>query len=421
VQFRFLFHALSLLILITGISMVLPLLTAFIYAEADRDAFLISRVISLAAGGLLYFFTREPNREITHKEGFAIVGLGWIVVALFGSLPYVFSGAFNSFTDAYFESVSGFTTTGSTVLTNIESMSHSILLWRSFTQWFGGMGIILLSIAILPLLGVGGMQLYKAEVPGPVTDKLRPRIGETAKLLWKVYLLFTFIEFILLRAGGMSFYDAICHSFTTMATGGFSTRNVSVESFGSAYIEVVITIFMLLAGANFALHYQMLTGRLKASLKDNELRFYLSLIALATFFIFMNLSFSTDYGFWKSLRLSSFQVVSIITTTGYSSADFEQWSEFAKYFIFLLMFVGGCAGSTGGGMKMLRVLLLLKQGYRELYRLIHPHAVVHVKFNNQKVSPDVMDSIWGCYSCVDHEPSGNGYDKRRHICCNVNR
>jgi len=272
VQYRFLLHTLSLLVSFLGISLILPIITSLIYAEGDLKAFVLSFLLCISTGFAGFFLTRGKIREIGHKEGFAIVSLGWIVVALFGSFPYLLSGSLDTFTDAYFESVSGFTTTGSTVITNIEGMTHALLLWRSFTQWLGGMGIILLSIAILPLLGVGGMQLYKAEVPGPVTDKLKPRIGETAKILWKVYLLFTFLEFILLRAGGMTLYDALCHSFTTMATGGFSTRNISVEAFNSAYIEGVITLFMLLAGVNFALHYQLLTGNIKTFFRDNEFK-----------------------------------------------------------------------------------------------------------------------------------------------------
>jgi trk system potassium uptake protein TrkH len=276
-------------------------------------------------------------------------------------------------------------------------MSHSILLWRSFTQWLGGMGIILLSIAILPLLGVGGMQLYKAEVPGPVTDKLRPRIRDTAKLLWKVYLLFTFLEFILLRAGGMTFFDAICHSFTTMAIGGFSTKNASIEAFNSVYIEGVITFFMFLAGVNFALHFQLLSGNGKALLRDNEFVFYVIILFASVICLMTGLMLFNGYDFVSALRYGSFQGVSIMTTTGYSSTNFGAWSYFGQYFLLMLMFIGGCAGSTAGGIKVLRIHLLLKQGYRELYRLIHPHAVSHIKFNGRKVSPEIMESIWGFF------------------------
>ena len=396
-RFRFLLHNLGILILFLGVSMVFPLVTDLVYREGETTSFLLSLFVCLTAGTLLYFPTRDSRREISHKDGFAIVTLGWVVVAFFGSLPYLFSGTLDSFTDAYFESASGFTTTGATVIRHIEGLSHAVLLWRSFTQWLGGMGIILLSIAILPLLGVGGMQLYKAEVPGPVTDKLKPRIGETAKILWKVYLLFTFIEFILLKTGGMSIYDALCHSFTTMATGGFSTRGASIEAYNSAYIDGVITVFMLLAGTNFALHYQLLRGNWRALLKDDEFRFYLTIVALSILVILWNLVITMEETPLHALRLASFQVVSILTTTGFSSADFEKWSSFGQYFLLALMFVGGCAGSTGGGIKVVRVFLLLKQGYRELYRLIHPHAVVHVKFNDAKVSSEVMDSILGFF------------------------
>lgn len=396
-RLRFILHTLSLLIICLGVSMLLPILADLIYREGDVRSFLLSLLICLLAGALLYLPTRGPKKEISHKDGFAIVAFGWVVIAFFGSLPYIFSGALNSFTDAYFESVSGFTTTGATVVRDIEGLSHAVLLWRSFTQWLGGMGIILLSIAILPLLGVGGMQLYKAEVPGPVTDKLRPRIGETAKSLWKVYLLFTFIEFILLKTGGMSVYDALCHSFTTMATGGFSTKGASMEAYNSAYIEGVIIVFMLLAGTNFALHYQLLRGNYRSLVRDDEFRFYIAIIVVSILLILANLIVVEGYDFSHAFRLSSFQVVSITTTTGFSSVDFEQWSHFGKYFLLALMFVGGCAGSTGGSIKVVRVYLLLKQGYRELYRLIHPRAVVHVKFNNSRVPPEVMDSVLGFF------------------------
>ncbi|MDH3972784.1 MAG: TrkH family potassium uptake protein [Deltaproteobacteria bacterium] len=396
-QVIFLLHNMSLLIFFLGLSMSLPLTVSLIYGEQDFSAFLTSLVACMLFGSLLFLFTRRPKREISHREGFAIVAVGWIIVAFFGALPYFLSGALASFTDAFFESASGFTTTGATVVTNIEALNHATLMWRCFTQWLGGMGIILLSIAILPLLGVGGMQLYKAEVPGPVTDKLKPRIGETAKILWKVYLLFTFVEFILLRAGGMGFYDAVCHSFSTMATGGFSTKNLSVEAYNSAYIDGVITFFMLLAGTNFALHYQFLKGNFKALIKDEEFRFYLLIIIFSVVLVMVGLVLFDGHGSLHAFRLASFQVVSIMTTTGFSSVDFEQWTDAGKYFLLVLMFVGGCAGSTGGSIKVVRIYLLLKQGYRELYRLIHPHAVVHVKFNKGKVSPEVMDAILGFF------------------------
>ena len=377
--------------------MLLPLSVSFIYGESDAMAFVYSFLICVVVGAASFFMTGSSKREISHKEGFAIVAFGWFSVASFGALPYLFSGTVGSFSDAFFESASGFTTTGATVITDIDSLSHAIALWRCFTQWLGGMGIILLSIAILPLLGVGGMQLYKAEVPGPVTDKLKPRIGETAKILWKVYLIFTFLELILLRAGGMGFYDALCHSFATMATGGFSTKGLSIEAFNSAYIDGVVTFFMLLAGINFALHYQFLRGNVQALLKDEEFRVYLIMILLSTLFVAGNLVSINGESFLHAIRLGSFQVVSIMTTTGFSSADFEKWPEFSKYFLLVLMFVGGCAGSTGGSIKVVRIFLLVKQGYRELYRLIHPRAVVHVKFNNSKVPSDVMDSILGFF------------------------
>lgn len=379
-----------------GLSMLMPLPFAYYYGDGDASGILISALITLALGGLS-FISKKKNDEIRPKEGFAVVTLSWIVFGLLGSLPYVLSGAIPSFTDAFFETMSGFTTTGATILTEIESLPHGILFWRSLTHWLGGMGIIVLSIAILPFLGVGGFQLFKAEAPGPVADKLKPRVTETAKILWVVYAGFTLLETILLLFGGMDFFDAICHSFATLATGGYSTKNTSVAYYGSAYIDYVIIIFMIIAGTNFSLHYRLIKGDFKRVFKNSELRFYLSLIVAATIIIGLDIYLHNYGNFADSLRYGLFQVAAIITTTGFGTADYEQWSVSSQLILFSLMFVGGMAGSTGGGMKVMRVLLLIKFGYNELVKLIHPQAVIPIRINGNVVDTKIMINVAGYF------------------------
>ena len=306
---------------------------------------------------------------------------------------------FPDFASAYFESMSGLTTTGATILPSIEDLPASLLFWRSMTHWLGGMGIILLGVAILPFLGIGGMQLFRAEVPGPSADKLRPRIAETAKSLWFVYLTLTALETVFLMFGGMSLFDAVCHAFATVATGGFSTKNISVEGFHSVYIEMVITFFMFLAGMNFALHFFWMKGKFKPLWKNEELRFYSFVFVVWTVAMGVTLHLA---GYYKSilqaLRYTSFQTISLLTSTGFSSCNFELWqgvSTFAITWLVLLMFVGGCAGSTGGGVKCIRVWLLFKVASRELLRLIHPRVVRPIKVDGGAVSEDILFSVVG--------------------------
>ncbi|MEA1936114.1 MAG: TrkH family potassium uptake protein [Thermodesulfobacteriota bacterium] len=393
------FHILGAFLFYFGLAMLLPIGWSVYFGEGDLNALLLSLLMTSATGAFFYFLfrPREEKISLTHREGFIIVTAGWILAAAFGSLPYLIYGVFPTFTDAFFESMSGFTTTGATVIANIADIPHGILLWRSLTQWLGGMGIIILSIAILPLLGVGGMQLYKAELPSPVKDKLKPRIAETARILWIVYAIISTVEFILLLFGGMSVFDSMCHTFTTMATGGFSTSDSSIASFHSAYIDAVITVFMLIAGINFSLHYSLLTGNFKTFFKNSELRFFLAVALIATIVVTLNLRLNLFDEMAKSFRYASFQVVSIFTTTGYTTDNFASWPALSKIILLLLMFVGGSAGSTGGSIKCLRVLLIIKHAYKELYRLIHPHAVATVKLGKNKVSAEVMGSIWGFF------------------------
>ncbi len=383
----------ALLLFLAG-ALLLPIPFSLFYGDGAMPAFLFSAGVSLLAGAALFTGFRS-EKDLSVREGFAIVTFGWTFFALFGALPFIFSGAIPSYLDAFFETMSGFTTTGSTILTNIEAMPPSLLLWRSMTQWFGGMGIIVLSLAILPMLGVGGMQLFKAEVPGPTTDRLKPRIQDTAKLLWGVYVLLTMAEIILLMAGNMGFFDALNHSFTTMATGGFSTHNASVAAFNSAYIDWVITLFMFLAGVNFSLHYLGLRGRFMDYYRNEEFRFYLVLIISGVALITLFNVGSTYASFWDNLRYSAFQMVSIITTTGFGTADYELWPVLCQYLLVAAMFIGGCAGSTGGGMKVARLLLLAKHAHVQLFRLIHPRAVRLVKLGERPVDKEVMQSILG--------------------------
>ena len=388
---------LGALLLFLAIALLFPVPFSWVYGDGASGAFILSAIISAGCGGIL-FSKFNSEKDLSVREGFAIVTFGWTFFALFGALPFVFSGAIPSYLNAFFETMSGFTTTGSTILTDIEAMPPSLLLWRSLTQWLGGMGIIVLSLAILPMLGVGGMQLFKAEVPGPTTDRLKPRIQDTAKLLWGVYVLLTCVEILLLMAGGMSFFDGLNHAFTTMATGGFSTRNASVAAYNSAYIDWVITIFMFLAGVNFSLHYLALRGKIGDFIRNEEFLFYSSLVIVGTALITMLNMGGTYPGFLDNLRYSAFQVVSIITTTGFGTADYELWPVLCQYLLVFFMFIGGCAGSTGGGMKVARILLLFKHAQVQVYRLIHPRAVRLVKLGDRPVDKDVMQSILGFFA-----------------------
>lgn len=398
-RWRYTLHVVGAILVSVGLSMLLALGFSLYYGDGGLQPLLCSMGIAIGLGlGLFFGFGNPEAAPMNHREGMAIVAIGWIAAGIIGALPFWIGGAIPSFTDCVFESVSGFTTTGASILTEIESMPKGLLMWRSMTHWLGGMGIIVLSLAILPFLGVGGMQLYKAEVPGPVPDKLKPRIKDTASLLWKVYVLFTIFETLLLLCGGMDLFDSLAHTFGTMATGGFSTRNTSIAAYDSVYFDVVITVFMLLAGVNFTLHYQALRGRrLSVFWKDPECRFFVGLFACFTLFSTFSVWGENYDSFWQALRYTSFQVASIITTTGYATADYELWPALPQALLFILMFVGGCAGSTGGGIKCMRVLLLMKHSYKELFRLIHPRAVTRVKLGGKIVPPEVFNSITGFF------------------------
>ncbi len=395
-RWRYILNVVGVLTFFFGLTMILPIGVSLIYRDKSLFALVDSMLATLAFGSMLHLFNRGSRAEfISQREGMAIVGLGWTSVGLFGALPFFFGNLFGTFADAFFESVSGFTTTGASVLTNIEVVSESLLFWRSFIQWLGGMGIIVLSLAILPFLGVGGMQLYKAEVPTPVPDKLKPRIRDTAMLLWKVYALLSLLQVALLMVGGMTLFDALCHTFTTMPTGGFSTKNASVAHYDSLYLDVVFIVFMVLAGINFSLHYQALKGRPMAFWKDSECRFFIGATLALTILVSLNVYKSVYEGIGESLRYGAFQVVSILTTTGYATADYEKWPVLSQLILLVSMFLGASAGSTGGGMKCLRVMLFFKYCARELFYLVHPHAVAHVKISGKMVPEDVIRSVMG--------------------------
>lgn len=389
-------HILGFLLMFLAAAMLLPIGFSLYYGDRDYVALLISAGITLAAG-LTAFATTRMEGDLRTKEGFAVVTFSWIFLSLFGCLPFLLSGTIPSFTNAFFETMSGFTTTGATILEDIEGVTHGILFWRSLTNWIGGMGIIVLSLAILPFLGVGGMQLFKAEVPGPVADKLTPRITETAKILWGVYVLLSAVETVLLLFGGMSLFDALCHTFGTMATGGYSTQSASVGAYASAYIDYVIIVFMILAGTNFSLHYRFLRRDFRAYANSPEFLFFLSIIGLATLVIGVDVYINHYRSVGQTLQTSLFQVVSLLTTTGFGTADYERWSFGSQFILYMLMFFGGCAGSTGGGIKIARIYLLARFAFSEITRLIHPHAVVPVRIGNNVVPREVMANVLGFF------------------------
>ena len=395
-RWQYLSKIIGILVILLGLSMVAPAVCSLLYRDGSFTSILISMGVSILSGGGLYLSARKTEIEyINQREGMAIVAMGWTIIGLFGAFPFYFGGACPAFTDAFFESVSGFTTTGSSILTHIEGVSKSLLLWRSLIQWLGGMGIIVLSLAILPFLGVGGMQLFKAEVPSPVPDKLTPRLTDSAKILWVVYIGISVAEVIFLLFGGMTFYDALCHTLTTLPTGGFSTKNASVAHYDSAYIDYVIAIFMVLAGINFSLHYQMLRGKTLIFWRDSECRFFLLLCLGFILIIAINIHGTVYHSVGKAFQYSVFQVVSLVTTTGYATADYEQWPGVSQVLLFLCMFIGASAGSTGGGMKCARIMVAFKYCYRELFTLIHPNSVSQVKMNGVVIPNHVLRSIMG--------------------------
>jgi len=387
----------GLLLVVVGIAMLAALAVSWYCKEEDTLPILSSSLITIFSGALLLaLFKAAGGEELRAREGFAIVTLGWVIIPAFGCLPFLFSGAIPWFTDAYFEAISGFTTTGASILTNVEVLPHGLLFWRSLTHWLGGMGIIVLSLAILPLLGTGGMQLFKAEVAGPTKDKLTPRIAETARLLWSVYVLITTAEVILLIGAGMPLFDAVCHSFATIASGGFSTKNASIGYFNSPSIDAIVTFFMFLAGTNFALHYAALKGNPKLYLRNDEFKFFTINFIIASVIVTAAIAGPSFHGdVVKAFRYSAFNVMSVMSCTGFSTTDFALWVPIAQIVLLFLLFPGGCAGSTAGGMKNIRVLLLFRTAANELKKLIHPKLVTAVRNDGRAVEAEILFAIGG--------------------------
>lgn len=393
---RSVLHFQGILLLFCAAAMLTPVPFSIYYGAPDIPALLLSSGITALAGFLLFRFM-PFGRDLRPKEGFAIVSLGWLLLSLFGTLPFLLSGAIPNFTDAYFETMSGFTTTGASILADIEAVPRGVLFWRSLTHWMGGMGIIVFSLAVLPLLGVGGMQLYKAEVAGPTADKLTPRVASTAKILWGVYVLITAAEVVLLMFGGMDLYDALAHAFGTVASGGFSTRNLSIAAFDSDFIDWVIIVFMVLAGTNFALHYRFLSGDWKAFWRDREFHVFIGSITAASLIIGLT-TFGLYADKFQAVREILFAVTSLHTSSGFGLPNYEDWSQMAQFTLLLTMLIGGSAGSTSGGIKVIRVYLVAKFIGSEFTRTLHPQAVVPARVHGVAVPREIVVNVLSYFS-----------------------
>jgi trk system potassium uptake protein TrkH len=400
-HYKVILRILGILLMIFSISMLPPLGISFLYDDGAELAFIAGFLITLMTGFFIWIPVYRVRQDLRTRDGFLITVLFWAVLGLFGSFPFMLTDVPHlSFVDAVFESLSGLTTTGATVITGIDDLPKSILFYRQQLQWLGGMGIIVLAVAILPMLGIGGMQLYRAETPGPVKDsKLTPRITETAKALWYIYLSLTIACAAGYWLAGMDLFDAISHSFSTVAIGGFSTHDASIGYFDSIAIELICIFFMTISAVNFGLHFFAWRQRsLLHYIKDPEFKFYLSTLAGIILIALTALIVTETYAPVESLRKATFMVVSIATTTGFATADFAHWPVMLPFLLFVAAFAGGCAGSTGGGMKVIRVLLILKQGYREIQRLVHPNAIIPVKLGKKPISDKVLEAVWGFFS-----------------------
>lgn len=393
-NFRAVIHLVSFLVMLLALVMGI---VGGVSAAMNDDAavwrgMLTSGSITVVIGGLMWVATRT-RIELTRREGIGIVVFGWLFATLLGSLPFLLTGAMINPVDAFFESCSGFTTTGASVMENLEHHSRAILLWRACSHFLGGMGILVLVVAIIPYLGVGGMNIYRAEVTGPSRDRLTPRIASTAKLLWGVYIILNLMLITLLRIGGMDWFDSVCHAFATISTGGFSTRTASIAAFESSYIETVIIIFMLLSGINFALHFRALRGEPVCYFRDSECRFYVIFWAIASLIVFADLVNQGDHAIGGALRHSLFWVTSLLTTTGFGTVDYQLWPPMAKIMLIMMFVFGGCAGSTAGAMKQIRVLLLLKKMVYVIKSFLRPQAVYTVKMSGQIVPQEIVFNV----------------------------
>ncbi len=389
-------HYLGMLVVVLGVFMLIPLAWSLFRGEDAAPAFAISAAISLGAGGLAWRLISSGERSLLRREAILVVVGGWLVVSLFGTLPYVFTGTFTNFLDAYFEGLSGFTTTGATVLTNIAAQEQSILLWRSITQWLGGMGIITLFVALFPILGIGATQLVEAEMPGPQAERLTPRIRDTAKAVWLLYLGFSGLELVMLLIARLPLFDALTVTFSTMPTGGFTATSLSIQSYNSPFVEGIVIFFMIIAGVNFGLFYFLLWKRqVRQVLKSAEFRVYLGLLAGMTILIALDLWRNMDMSVGEAARLGGFQVVSIMTTTGFATADFNLWPSFARTALLLLMAIGASAGSTGGALKVIRLIVLVKYGYHQIVHAFNPRAVLPLKLGGNALPAPVVSRIVG--------------------------
>ncbi|MEZ4794704.1 MAG: potassium transporter TrkG [Flavobacteriaceae bacterium] len=406
INLKIIAHLMGLLLVVNGGFMLIATLVSILYKDGVALQMALAALTAMLLGGVTMVVTRNHRKEIQKKEGYIIVTFGWIFMALVGTLPYVFTSTIPSFTNAFFETMSGYTTTGATILNDIESIPKGVLFWRSITHWIGGMGIIVLAIAILPLLGIGGMQLFAAEAPGPGGDKLHPRITDTAKRLWLIYVGYTLAETLLLWVAGMTFFDAINHSLSTLSTGGFSTKNASVAYWNhQPIIQYIIILFMFLAGSNFVLSYFAFKTKFSKILRDEEFKLYLFFIvflsAIAAFFIYFqadpalaSVEHPMVWGKGESaVRHGLFQVLTVVTTTGFISADFTTWTPFLTIFFFGLMFLGGSAGSTSGGIKVVRHLIMIKNGILEFKRTLHPNAILPVRYNNKSIQQPIVFNV----------------------------
>ncbi|QJQ94505.1 MULTISPECIES: TrkH family potassium uptake protein [Halomonadaceae] len=398
---RVIFRILGILLMLFSLSMVPPMLIALLFRDGMWSGFVIAMAITLATGALLYWLNRHVRKELRTRDGFLIAALFWTVLGLFGALPLMMDGPYAlSPTDAVFESFSGLTTTGASVITGIDFLPESLRYYRQQLQWLGGMGIVVLAVAILPTLGVGGMALYRTEIPGPLKDsKLTPRITETAKALWYIYASLTVTCIAAYWLAGMDWFDAIGHGFSTVALGGFSTYDESIGHFDSALIEMICIVFMIISAISYSLHFAAWREkRLSQYLNDPEARFLLLFLAGLSVVTVISLWLTATYGDVLGLRHGLFQVVSIATTAGFGVAEFSAWPGALPFLLFVAAFVGGCSGSTGGGMKVIRIILIFKQGMREVMRLIHPSAVIAVKVGKVSVPDGIAQAVWGFFS-----------------------
>jgi trk system potassium uptake protein len=393
----FVANILSVLMAIISLFMLIPLGIAVLHGEtASIEAFYLSIAVSLLAAAALYLLTRKKRDvAVSPKDGFLMVALSWVAASLVGALPFMLSGAIPLYTDAFFETMSGFTTTGASILTDIESLPRSMLFWRSLTHWLGGMGIVVLTVAVLPILGIGGAQLVRAEAPGPTLEKISHSITTTAKYLWLIYVGFTVLQTVLLRIAGMDWFDSLTHTFGTLATGGFSPKGLSVGHYQQPSIQIIITVFMVIAGLNFGLYFRLIKGNIRDLVINTEAKAYVSIFIAATLLVSLPLAREVYSSYGEALRHAAFQSASILTTTGFATADFDLWPAFSRIMLFTLMFVGGCSGSTGGGIKVIRIVTLFKQAANEIRYLLHPRQVYRMRINGSVVRKDFIFTVSG--------------------------